>query len=215
MVRGPWRLFTVGIMLGTFLGITLPASSGHNWTPKVHYHNRSPSNPINVWSGQNTNDCFDQKLWWATERSDNDSWNYHTNTWFDERGRHSQNHVASVMFWSSVDGRGKTLAVMHGWSLANGGDGHQLIVTQGNVHVDNAELWACHTGDTPSNRADLWSVLAHEAGHYLVLNDLGSSDSACPNSNSRATMCTYVMGTDRQRTPNTTEDKSSANKAYP
>jgi hypothetical protein len=82
--------------------------------------------------------------------------------------------------------------------------------------IDNDRDWYTGTGDAndgflqacvPSCQHDLWSVLSHEFGHATGFiggpdnGHIGESDSACPESDSRSTMCPSVApGTERQRT---------------
>lgn len=179
------------------------ASAGHNYVGDRWY-----ALPISVKSGNNTGTCFQSRLS-ASTAPGTDSWNYFTHSSFSYDGVSTGNGYGS-MFYGAIDGPGFTL----GATFASVNASHQVQ----NVYtrIDNAESWYCGTGDAPSSQPDLWSVLAHEAGHWLVLGDLLDSDPACPDSVARATECgSIIRGTERQRTPNTTEDINSANTAYP
>ncbi len=207
----------LGAIVAAVLGATVTAHANHNWPARHDGRRWHHHDSIDVWAGANTNDNIPAIVSCATARSANYSWNYYTSARFVYHGLSAQNHAPGHVAWSTLDGFGGALALTHGWLASTGSDGHSVITTEGHVHLDQQEPYyypGC-SGDAPSNRYDLWSVIAHEAGHLLVLGDLGSGDAACPNSNSRATMCSIVhAGTERQRTPNTSEDISSANAAY-
>jgi len=67
--------------------------------------------------------------------------------------------------WAYVDGPGHTLAVTYVWSSS-------YIVYSCETVFDTAESWAT---DSSPNKLDVQNVAAHEAGHWLVLDDLYQS----------------------------------------
>lgn len=132
---------------------------------------------------------------------------------FNYKGELSELHpgglnVNTVLF-SSIDGSGG--AVGKSWSYLCSGCTHTVIKTHIHIEKSGYTWYEGGSGTVPSGQVDLWSIVAHELGHWIVLGDLPESDSKCPGDSGRATMCTpYLLGSSMQRTPNTSEDKDSA-----
>jgi hypothetical protein len=71
----------------------------------------------------------------------------------------------NAVHWAYIDGPGHTLAVTYVWSSS-------YIVYSCETVFDTAESWAT---DGSPNKLDVQNVAAHEAGHWLVLDDLYQS----------------------------------------
>jgi hypothetical protein len=195
-------LLAFGLSVGVTFAASFPVAAwaGHNWTGQ-HWHTTF----INIYAGPSTGGCFKDRLFDATERSSAFSWNFHTQTPFNYRGVADGDHDAKAVSWGATNfnSLGETYRQV---------DGH--VITYNHTHIDPDFNWFCGTGDAPDNKVDLWSVLTHEAGHWIRLGDLPDSANVCDDNSNQSTMCRYFLGTERQRTPNVPEDINSANDAY-
>ena len=198
------RSALVGAATGTLI-TAVPALAAHNWSGR-HWH----TGPIKVYDGLNTNDGLKDRLYDSTSGTPY-SWNAYTDTPFAYSGTNgSSTNLDKTVYYSSIDGKYNILGVTTTSTTAS--DPHVIVAAR--TRMDNAEPWYWGTGDASGSSVDGWSVVAHEIGHWIHLGDLGNTSSTCPDNSSRPTMCNYVGGTERQRTPNTAEDIDSANKAY-
>lgn len=211
-------LFVLSFALGFTLSLPTTGRAAHNWTGRHHH-----TPPIRVFDGPNTSDCFKDEVYFASSHPTY-SWTAHTTAVLQYMGTALQNHADNVIFWSSFDGPGGALGETHGFSESNGSDGHTVVNAGPHTHMDTAESWficgfdAAWNGVTPpSNQWDLWSIITHEVGHFIVLGDLSPADAACPDSVGAATMCTGpdYFGHPWLRQPDTAEDRNSTSNAYP
>ncbi len=173
------------------------------------------TNPITCYVGAGN---YDAPLvqWTRTACEDaSDSWSARTAVKFDYRGSlvnfHPSSNNANTVLYSSIDGSGG-LAGLSTVTLCSGCT-HEII--RGHIHIEQSGYtwYKGGSGTVPSGQLDLWSVVAHELGHWIRLGDLPDSDSTCPADRNRATMCTPVYtGDSSQRVP-ATEDVQSANDA--
>jgi len=74
----------------------------------------------------------------------------------------------NTVSWGTVDGPGGAVAVTYYWYYTNT---KELIDVD--TIFDVAEPWSISL-EVPSDKFDVWNTAAHEAGHFLVLQDLNS-----------------------------------------
>jgi len=132
------------------------------------------------------------------------------NTWNNEGGanfsfsRCSQNHVWWYGYIDGVGGTGASTTLAFYWQ-----SGQRIMVDADTVY-DSGESWWTYLSPPPSNKLDVWSVAAHEFGHWLSL------DHSCTSPDGKIpTMCIPInYGTSWARTL-AQDDKNGIQALYP
>lgn len=191
-------------LLGAFSGAAVSSVHAHHSWTGYHYHTAS----IVVYSGDNLDNSTAQRLRSATSGEVTTSWTAHSD--------------APMLYGGTRSGLTRTM-------IYDGGVPASLVADFTNTYFEGHEItnsytrvssnidWYKGTGTPGSGQKDVWSALAHEAGHWLYIGHVQPLNGVnyCPTTNQRPTMCSSLPPeSTMMRQPDQDEDKLSANQAY-